>query len=202
MKKLFFASILSALVFSFHGSASAVPITQADFSVTASVFDFTGAAVGDTVITGADLTVTGGIVNNFPSGTFADADGSLTFPAYTNSNAPYSDLRIDFNGLVSKVGMDVHLNGTAVTFSFFDINGSQLDFNRWEYAELQPTPTFIGLDFGANLVSYVIVGTPDRAGHDIYIDNITYEGYTPVPEAASLALLLAGLFGVRMGRKQ
>jgi hypothetical protein len=112
------------------------------------------------------------------------------------------NFRIDFASNVSAVGLDVYYNNADVLFQLFDSSNNLLDSIYASPTNYTGIGGFLGLNVGSSLISYAIVGVPTVSGHDLYIDNIVYQGATVPDEANIVGLLGLSFVGIAMFRRK
>lgn len=180
--------------------ANATSVNLAFFGPTPETVDFSGGVAGQAVYVDGIVTVTGG---NVVTGVSV---ANMPTPNYTNNggggNPAGGVLRIDFATAVSAVGMDVHYNNSPVQLRLFDSLNNLLDSIMGSPTNYGTITGFLGLDVGANLVSYALVDVPAVNSHDLYIDNIVYQAQGVPDEASMLGLLGLSLVGVALFRRK
>lgn len=177
-------------------NAYAVPILSEDFDANASEFTFDGLASGTTSATDGVLTALNGSVE-------AISAGDLVSPSYYDGGDA-SVLRFEFSSLISAIGLDFIANNQDATLSVYDSSSILLESFTLTRAEQYDCVGFgcgfVGIDLGANLISFATIDTPLN-GNELYVDNIKYQTAASVSEPGSLALLCLSLFGLRALRK-
>ena len=98
-------------------SASAMPITRAQFGLGAMNFDF-GPANAPTLTDGF-LTVTQALINNVDSNDFVSSNAI--------DNGSGGGIRLNFTTPISAVGMDFFTNNANVTLSVFDATNTLIE---------------------------------------------------------------------------
>ncbi|XOV90571.1 MAG: hypothetical protein ACFHX7_11975 [Pseudomonadota bacterium] len=176
--------------------AQAVPIAFGDFDATAVIYDFNAATPN--ALTAGDGFVT------FSDGEVRDSSPGSNGNSYSNVgsyNPPSGGfLRFDFSAPVSAVGFTAYYNNDPVLFRVFDASNNLLDSSSTEPTDCGSICGFIGLDVGANLISYALASVPLRDNiHNLYIDDVIYQS-TGVPAPATLVILGLGLLLIRNSR--
>ncbi|MGB3725778.1 MAG: PEP-CTERM sorting domain-containing protein [Glaciecola sp.] len=191
MKNKFLKGLVAGFALLLSGIANAGLITLSEFDATATTYDFSGLTDGATTVGDGFLTVSNGEVISIN-------EGSLIAPAYYDGEDS-SVIRFDFLTLVSAIGLDFYVNDQPTTLSIFDSTDSLIESITISNIGL-PTSTgfpygFIGVNAGANLISYATVDTP-LIGNELVVDNIIYQSTTEVPEPSTLAVFTLGLMGL------
>ena len=172
----------------FH--ASAAFISLASFSPSAVTYGFENAAVNALTPGDGFVSFSDGEVANGSPGT---PGGGIR--SYTNlgvANPPAGGvLRMDFASAVSAVGFAAYYNNSAVLFRVFDSSNNLLDSYSGSPTNYGSINGFIGLSTGVANISYALASVPAVNNiHNLYIDNVIYQGQSSsVPDGGSTLAL-------------
>jgi PEP-CTERM motif len=189
-KRVAFGCVAAVAALLMANVAGATPITRAQFGPGSVNFDFGPANAG--TLTNGTVTAVGTL------------DAFLTSNTFVASNviesANSAGIRLNFTAPVSAVGMDFFANNTPTTLSVFNSANVLLESVTISNVGLPIGSPFafpfgfIGLDEGANVISFAIINGGLGANIvDERIDNVVYG--QAVPEPATLTLTALGLAG-------
>lgn len=127
--------------------------------------------------------------------------GDILPPAYYDGGDS-SVIRFDFVSAISAFGLDFISNNVDTTLSFFDssntlIESRTITTDNMEFCFIG-TCGYVGIDVGANLISYATIDTP-LDGDELWIDNIIYQ-MAEVPEPSTLVIFALGIMGLASRR--
>lgn len=178
---------------------------------TDSSFETTAVAANNMLITGSPSPYNAGITNKIDAAAYAyngyyNIDGTSYLLA---DLVETQTMRIDFQNTVSAWGASfagisdetIYRHTTISVFDSNDILLGILDTSSLTNSDR----SFYGFNFDSNeLASYMIFQNiaPGRYNDVFGIDNISYVTSAAVPEPSSIALLLAGLFGLTAFRNK
>lgn len=195
MNKYSFLTLLIgcfALIFSSITNAGFIAVD--DFDADATIFDFTGFDIGEITAGDGVLSISNGVVT---SNDFGNLNGKSYY-----DGADSSVIRLDFVTMVSAVGLDFYVNNQPTTLSIFDVNNVLIESvvvsDIGLPVEFFPYG-FIGVNAGANLISYATVDTPLN-GNELVIDNIIYQDINSIAEPSALAIITMGIIALVLRR--
>jgi len=193
MKNTFLKSIVAATTLTISSFASASLIELADFDASATMINLNDGTVGSATYSSDILTLSGGSIASI-------SHTSVSGLAYSTQLSPVPGIfRLDFSSFVSAIGMDVLYNNSDVSFRVFDENDIELESSLSKPTQYGSQSGFVGISTGVANIAYALIDVPALSIHDLFIDNIIYQGnvttQVSVPEPSTLAILGLGLAG-------
>lgn len=185
---------LAASMLVLSASANAQFIDSQNFDSTAIAIDFEDGVLGQTVYTSGSFTVTGGDLYTY--GTLGPLEGVQYANAGRGTDPAGAPIQLTFNSNVSAIGFDVRYNNNPVLFQVFDNEDTLLDEYFGSPIQYGAITGYIGLDIGANLISYATISMPALPETtSLVIDNVIYQS-SAVPVPAAIWLFGSGLLGL------